>query len=71
MQGVADFPKKTVEKWYRVSEVMALTGFGRSFLYDQMAIGRLRSVKAGAGRRIPESALIAFQQSCDGSGEIE
>ena len=70
MIAIAEKPKPTVEKWYRVTEVMELTGFGRSFIYGQMEAGTLRSVKAGAGRRIPESALIEFQQRFDGSGEV-
>jgi len=61
---------KTVEKWYRVHEVMGLTGFGRSFLYEQMGAGNLRSVKCGGARRIPESALVEFQARYNGSGEV-
>ena len=61
---------RNVEKWYRVSETMALTGFGRTFLYSQMEAGALRSVKAGGGRRIPESALAEWQAKFDGSGEV-
>jgi len=70
MIAIAEKSKPTVEKWYRVSEAMDVTGFGRSFLYKMMELGRLRSVKAGGGRRIPESALIEFQQSFDGTGEV-
>ncbi len=61
---------RNVEKWYRVFEAMALTGFGRTFLYSQMESGALRSVKAGGGRRIPESALAEWQAKFDGSGEV-
>ena len=59
-----------VEKWFRVNEVMKITGFGRSFLYGQMDAGTLRSKKVGGARVIPESALIEFQQRFDGNGEI-
>lgn len=58
-----------VEKWYRVDEVMQITGFGRSFIYDQMSAGQLRNVKCGAGRRIPESALVEFQAKFNGNDE--
>jgi excisionase family DNA binding protein len=49
---------------------MALTGFKRTFIYAQMEAGNLRSVKAGGGRRIPESALAEWQAKFDGSGEV-
>ena len=75
MSATLEAPKavekpKTVEKWYRVTEAMAVTGFGRTFLYSEMEAGRLRSVKAGGGRRIPESALAEWQAKFDGSGEV-
>lgn len=60
----------TVEKWYRVKEAMQLTGFGRSFLYERMAAGELKSRKVHGARRIPESALAEFQARFDGSGEV-
>lgn len=60
----------TVERWYTIPMVMEITGFKRTFLYAEMESGRLRSVKAGGGRRVPESALAAWQASFDGSGEV-
>lgn len=69
MQVDSDKPQ-SVEKWYRVTEAMELTGFGRSFLYARMEGGELRSVKCGGGRRIPESALIEFQAKFNGAGEV-
>ncbi|MES2788792.1 MAG: helix-turn-helix domain-containing protein [Planctomycetota bacterium] len=68
--GNADRPAR-VEKWYRVTEAMEITGFSRSFIYSQMDQGKLRSIKAGGGRRIPDSALAEFQRRFDGNGEIE
>ena len=61
---------RTVEKWYTVYEAMLLTGFKRTFLYGQMESGALRSVKAGGGRRIPESALAEWQGKFNGNGEV-
>ena len=61
---------KAVEKWFTVYEAMGMTGFKRTFLYGEMEAGRLRSVKAGGGRRIPESALAEWQARFDGSGEV-
>lgn len=58
-----------IEKWYRVTEVMQITGFGRSFIYSQMEAGNLRSVKCGRGRRIPESAIADFQAKFNTVGE--
>ena len=66
-----DAPKTaSVEKWYTVTEAMAVTGFKRTYIYGQMESGALRSVKAGGGRRIPESALAAWQAKFNGSGEV-
>ena len=61
----------TVEKWYRVKAAMSITGFGRTFIYAMMEQGKLNSKKVAGARRIPESALLEFQQRFDGSGEIE
>lgn len=59
-----------VEKWYTVTQAMEITGFKRTKLYAEMESGRLRSVKVGGGRRIPESALAAWQASFNGDGEV-
>ncbi len=40
-----------------VSEVCEWTGLGRTRLYEEMNSGRLRSVKIGRRRLIPEQAL--------------
>ncbi|WKL56111.1 hypothetical protein Q1W73_10400 [Asticcacaulis sp. ZE23SCel15] len=36
---------------YRIDEAVKASGLGRSFLYEKMAEGKLRSVKVG-GRRL-------------------
>lgn len=59
------------EKWFTLEETMNLTGFKRTFIYGEMESGRLRSVKAGGGRRIPASALAEWQARFNGSGEID
>ncbi len=71
MSVVAAGRQATVEKWYRVTEAMEITGFGRTFIYSQMDQGKLKSKKVGGARRIPESALAEFQQRFNGAGEIE
>ena len=60
----------TIEKMYRVREASQVTGLGRSFLYERMTSGELRSKKIHGARRIPESALVEFLAKFDGSGEV-
>ena len=43
-----------------VKRIVARTGLSRSTVYKEMDSGRLRSVKCGRRRLIPESALIDF-----------
>lgn len=45
---------------YSVKDVVATTNLSRSTIYVQMKSGRLRSVKVGSRRLIPESALIDY-----------
>jgi len=45
---------------YTVDEVVALTGLGKSKVYDVIRDGSLLSVKIGASRRIPAEALHQF-----------
>jgi excisionase family DNA binding protein len=42
---------------YRVSDVMELLNLSRTVIFDQIRLGRLRSVKQGRIRRIPASAV--------------
>lgn len=43
-----------------VKDVVARTKLSRSTVYVEMASGRLRSVKVGRRRLIPESQLIEY-----------
>ncbi len=45
---------------YTVAEVQALTGLGKSKLYDLIRDGSLESVKVGGCRRIPADSLVEF-----------
>jgi excisionase family DNA binding protein len=45
---------------YRVDEAVKASGLGRSFLYERMAEGKLRSVKVGGRRLILRSDLLDF-----------
>lgn len=61
----------TVKQWYTIPMIMAITGFKRTFLYAEMERGALKSLKVGGSRRVTESALAEWQQSFDGSGEVQ
>lgn len=45
---------------YRVTEAMQILSLSRSQIYEQMRMGRLRSVKQGRSRLIPESAIREY-----------
>jgi excisionase family DNA binding protein len=45
---------------YRVPEAMRLLSMSRSFLYNQIRAGRLRSVKEGTVRLIPADAIAEY-----------
>jgi excisionase family DNA binding protein len=45
------------ERLLRVNEAAAACGVGRSLLYDEIAAGRLRSIRVGRRRLIPASAI--------------
>ncbi|MDR3660854.1 MAG: helix-turn-helix domain-containing protein [Mycobacterium sp.] len=43
-----------------IKDVMTKTNLSRSTIYGEMGSGRLRSVKVGRRRLVPESALIDY-----------
>ncbi|WKL55989.1 helix-turn-helix domain-containing protein [Asticcacaulis sp. ZE23SCel15] len=45
---------------YRIDEAVKASGLGRSFLYEKMAEGKLRSVKVGGRRLILRIDLLDF-----------
>jgi excisionase family DNA binding protein len=45
---------------YTVPEVMRMTGFSRSVVYELIRSGRLRSVKEGRCRRVPATAIADY-----------
>jgi excisionase family DNA binding protein len=45
---------------YSVEEVRRALGIGRSTIHDLMAMGRIRSVKAGRRTLIPAAAVEAY-----------
>ena len=48
-----------------ISVVVERTGLSRAYIYQQLRTGRLKSVKAGSRRLIPEAALIEFCEGLD------
>lgn len=50
----------TEKKLLRVEEAAALLGIGRTRAYEQIKLGRLRSVKIGTSRLVPTAALDEF-----------
>ncbi|MBY6412892.1 excisionase family DNA-binding protein [Rhodococcus sp. BP-252] len=45
---------------YSVPEAMERTGLGRSNLFNKLASGEIRSVKAGKRRLIPDTAIDEY-----------
>lgn len=48
---------------YRIDEAVKASGLGRTFLYERMASGELKSVKIGGRRLIMRSDLVAFLEN--------
>jgi len=51
---------------YRVPEAMTLLSMSRSAIYAQIRSNRLRSVKQGRSRLIPESAIAEYVALLEG-----
>lgn len=60
---------KTAEQWFTVAKVTEITSLGRSFLYEEMTAGRLRSKKVKGSRRIAESDLAEWQAKFNGADQ--
>ena len=50
-----------------IPEALARTGIGRSFLYERLADGSIRSVKAGKRRLVDVASLTAWAESLPAS----
>ncbi len=53
-------PHTHIKLAYRIDEAVKATGLGRSFLYERIAEGSLKSVKIGGRRLILQEDLVAF-----------
>lgn len=45
---------------YRIDEAVKASGLGRTFLYERIASGDLKSIKVGGRRLILHSDLVEF-----------
>ena len=61
---------KHAEKWFTIKGVCEITSLGKSFIYEEIAAGRLKSKKVGDARRISESQLAEWQAAFDGAGKV-
>lgn len=68
MKPIPETPT-TAEQWFTVAKVAEITSMGRTFLYEEMSAGRLRSKKVGGSRRIAESELVEWQARFNGTGK--
>jgi excisionase family DNA binding protein len=56
----------SVKLAYRIDEAVKASGLGRSFLYEQIAGGALKSFKVGGRRLIARADLEAFLDKARG-----
>jgi excisionase family DNA binding protein len=57
---MADTSFETKKLAYRIDEAVKASGLGRSFLYERMASGELKSIKVGGRRLIFHTDLMDF-----------
>jgi len=53
-------PAEPMKLAYRIDEAVKATGLGRTFLYERMTRGELKSIKVGGRRLILHSDLVEF-----------
>jgi len=53
-------PTGSMKLAYRIDEAVKATGLGRTFLYERIARGELKSIKVGGRRLILHSDLVEF-----------
>jgi len=51
---------------YRIDEAVKASGLGRTFLYERIASGELKSIKVGARRLILREDLLEFLRLPEG-----
>ncbi|SFP66462.1 DNA binding domain-containing protein, excisionase family [Actinomadura madurae] len=64
-------PVPTLDKpLYRISEAVELLPYSRSKLYELIRAGRIRTVKEGAARLIPASAIAEYIALLEREAEV-
>jgi excisionase family DNA binding protein len=53
-------PAPTPKLLYRIPEAMQLLSLSRSVIYEQIRVGRLRTVKQGRTRLVPRTAIAEY-----------
>jgi excisionase family DNA binding protein len=64
-KGMSDMQAETNKIAYRIDEAVKASGLGRTFLYERIASGELKSVKVGGRRLILRSDLVAFLKNVE------
>ena len=55
-----DQPSELAQQLYRVPDVMRLLSLSRSVIYEQIRVGRLKSVSQGRTRLISAAAIADY-----------
>ena len=58
-----DVHQESTKIAYRIDEAVKASGLGRTFLYERIASGELKSIKVGGRRLILRNDLVAFLQA--------
>ena len=59
------------QELYRIPEAMRLLSLSRSVIYNQIRLGRLRSVKEGSTRLIPADAIAEYVALLEAEAEAD
>lgn len=60
MTTAAEVTRAVPKMLYSVNDLVAATSYGRTFIYEQLAAGKLESIGTGKQRRIKHEALVAW-----------
>jgi excisionase family DNA binding protein len=60
MKGMSEMQIETNKIAYRMDEAVKASGLGRTFLYERIASGELKSIKVGGRRLILHTELLDF-----------
>lgn len=60
MTTVDEVTRAVPKMLYSVNDLVATTSYGRTFIYEQLAAGKLKSIGTGKQRRIKHDDLVAW-----------